>query len=238
MLKLTDFQEYYACGLTAYPVIFNDEREPIDFPKHGVEIYTIEDVQKWLHLKVTNGIALKMTPPFGMFDFDIKNTDNKRVYEDWFNIVAAQRPEILKKVCIESTKSAGFHCYIKYEKLSHKIPVARSKDGKEVVSVYTGGLLSFSYPSPGYKIFHNDFNDLDFLTDAEFDFLVTSAALFNEYHLKPGESNVVVTDYPVEYENICLQFDSKCTAVVSFTAHAQEWHIIFIPVQPGIFYPV
>jgi hypothetical protein len=47
------------------------------------------DVKRWVSsMTNVNGIALKLFPPFGMFDFDLKNTENKNVYREWFNIVS------------------------------------------------------------------------------------------------------------------------------------------------------
>jgi hypothetical protein len=219
MLEALTFQEFYDCGLHAIPVVFNVEtREAIGYPKHVDDtrdkdgVPYMEDVIRWLQdMQNVNGVAIKLHPPFGMFDFDLKNTNNKAVYQEWFNVIVATKDDLLKKICIESTRSGGYHVYIKYSKLDHKIPVARS-EGKEVISVYTGGLLSFCYPSPGYNLLHNNFNDLDELTDDEFDLMVSTAAMFNEDkdHV-PGEKTVALIEYPQEYENICLQFDEKIT---------------------------
>lgn len=219
MLQAQTFQELYDCGLHAIPIVFNAEtREAIGYPQHVDDtrdkdgVPYMEDVIRWLQaMQNVNGVAIKLHPPFGMFDFDIKNTENKAVYHEWFNTIVATREDILKKICIETTRSGGFHVYIKYSKLTHKIPVARS-DGKEVISVYTGGLLSFCYPSPGYNLIHNAFNDLEELTDDEFDSMVAIAAMFNEdKDHTPGEKTIKLIEYPQEYESICIQFDEKIT---------------------------
>lgn len=215
MIQAQTFQELYDCGLHAIPIVFNpDTREAIGYPKHGDHdgVPSMGDVIRWLgEMQNTNGVAIKLHPPFGMFDFDLKNTENKSVYQEWFNTVVASNDEILRKVCIETTRSGGFHVYIKYPKLSHKIPVARA-GGKEVISVYTGGLLSFCYPSPGYNLIHNSFNDLEELTDDEFDLLLSAAAMHNEdKEYTPGDKVVTLIEYPQEYESICLQFDEKIT---------------------------
>lgn len=219
MLNLQTFTELYALGFNPIPVIWNVEKKQVEkYPLHETDITDgkpqLHDVERWLNngFKNFNGIALKLYPPYGMFDFDLKNTDRKGIFNEWMQIVKSTMPDVLSKVCIETTRSGGYHVYIKYEKLDHKIPVARSKNGEEVISVYTGGLLSFCYPSPNYEIIHNEFQDVDFLTVDEFEFLVSTAAYFNEnQEFKTGESKVCVTDYPTEYENICLQFDYKCT---------------------------
>jgi hypothetical protein len=36
--------------------------------------------------------------------------------------------------------------------------------------------------------------------------------MFNEdEEYRPGQSTVKLIEYPAEYENVCLQFDSKCS---------------------------
>ena len=210
-------QEFHSLGIAAIPILWDDEnRKELALPKHGDikgGIPDLDFITHWLNeLKHANGLAIKLFPPFGMFDFDMKNTDNKDVYKDWFNIINATNPDIFRKVCIETTRSGGYHVYIKYAKLQTKTSVALSKDDREVIAVYTGGLLSYAAPTKGYEIVHNDFADIQELTDDEFDLLVSTAAMFHESKsYKSGESKIKLTTYPTEYENTCLQFDYTCT---------------------------
>jgi hypothetical protein len=160
-----------------------------------------------------NGIALKLFPPFGAFDFDLKNTSNKSVFDDWFKIVNATNDSVLRKVCIEETRNKGYHVYFKYPNVSHKIAIANSPTGAEVISVYTGGLLSYCSPTPGYKMFHNSWEDIEELTQDEFDLLVSISATFNEYDNKEDtkEHGFAPVEYPIDYESTCLSFDYNIT---------------------------
>lgn len=217
-INLQTFQEFHELGLAAIPIVWDVQKKvATDYPIHGEiteGVPSAEYIEKWLtQWGNANAVAIKLLPPFGMLDFDLKNTDNKEVYNEWYNIVSATNDDVLKKICIEKTRSGGYHVYIKYNKLDTKIPVARSFKGEEVISVYTGGLLSFCAPTPDYELIHNDFADLEELTDDEFDLLVSTAELFNESkEFKAGESRVTVTSYPTEYELLCLHFDYNCTA--------------------------
>lgn len=215
--RISVFTELFALGYNPIPIIW-DGNKPVGYPEHVTDATggkpNIEDVKRWLNngFKDFNGIALKLFPPYGMFDFDLKNTTNKNLYKDWLQIINSTNPDILSKVCIESTKSGGYHVYVKHPKLDHKIPIARSPEGSETISLYTGGLLSFCYPSPNYALIHNEFSDVQELTNDELDLLINTAAIFNECEEhKVGENKIAVIDYPVEYENVCLQFDSKIT---------------------------
>lgn len=217
--QLSTYLDLLQLGYSPIPVIWDAETKQASVhPKHETEIphgkLTEDILRSWLNngFAKANAMALKMYPPYGSIDFDLKNTDNKTVYDEWLRIVQSQNEDVLSKICIERTRNNGYHAYIKYSKLSHKIPVARNEKGEEVISVYTGGLLSYCSPTPGYEIVHNDFADVDELTDEEFDLLISTAALFNEMkEWKPGERTVALIEYPTEYENTCLQFDEKCT---------------------------
>lgn len=221
MQNLATFTELFALGLNPIPVIWDEEKRVVTkYPLHETDIDKdfgkpqLKDVERWLNngFKHFNGIALKLYPPFGMFDFDLKNTGNKGIFTGWLNAIKAENEDILKKVCIETTRSGGYHVYIKYSKLDCKRPVAKGKDGEEVISVYTGGLLSFCYPSPHYQLIHNSFEDIEELTEVEYELMVAIGATYHEStEFKPGESKVAITSYPVEYESLCLQFDYKCT---------------------------
>lgn len=209
------FTDLFSIGLTPIPVKWDAEtKQQTKLPEHGNNgnPITITNVAEWMkEMNGANGLALKLFPPFGMIDIDQKNTVRKGIYQELLQIIESNDDNILRKVCIESTRTGGHHIYIKYPKLSHKIAVARS-DNKEVISVYTGGLLSFCYPTPGYELVHNEFADIQELTDQEFSLLISAASYFNEdvEHV-PGKSTVQLLDYPTEYESVALQFDSNCT---------------------------
>jgi hypothetical protein len=216
-ITLQTYLDFHKLGLAAIPVKWDANlKQATEYPKHGditEGVPSPEFINQWLsQWGEATGVAIKLMPPYGMFDFDLKNTDKKSVFQDWLNIIQSTNDKILSKICIERTRSAGYHVYIKYSKLDHKIPCARNDKGEEVISVYTGGLLSFCNPTPDYELIHNDFNDIEELTHEEYELMITTAAYFNEYQsLSFGQSKVAITDYPTEYENICLQFDYSCT---------------------------
>lgn len=210
-----DFQifiDLFKIGLKPIPIIWDATTKTstshiVQHSQITNDNWNEKTITQWLpQIEQANGIALKLFPPFGMLDFDLKNTEKKEIFNDWFKIIEATNSEVLRKVCIEKTRNNGFHVYIKYSKLTHKIQLAASEKGDEVIAVYTGSLLSYCYPTPGYEITHNDFEDIEELTDDEFDLLTSTAALFNDYKIEFNKEFTPVT-YPLEYENTCLQFD-------------------------------
>lgn len=214
------FSDLFDIGLHPLPLKWNAKTKQAEiYPEHITDVqsgngkHDLNDVKRWLNnITGANGVALKLHPPFFMYDFDLKNTNDKNIYNEWLHIVEATNPDVLRKLCIEQTRSGGYHVYAKSNSVTHKKMLASSEDGKEVISIYTGGLLSFCTPTPGYQLIHNDFADISDLTDEEFDLLTSCALHFNKYHPKeneyiPGE----IIQYPIEYESVALQFDKKCT---------------------------
>lgn len=220
MMDIQTFSDLFDIGLHPLPLKWNTETKQAEvYPEHITDVrsgngkHDLNDVKRWLsNIVGANGIALKLHPPFFMFDFDLKNSEDKGVYNDWLNIIEATNPDVLRKLCIEKTRSGGFHVYAKYPGVTHKKMLASSEQGREIISIYTGGLLSFCFPTPGYELIHNDFSDIQELTTEEFDLLVSCAIHFNKYQPKdneyiPGE----IIQYPIEYESVALQFDKKCS---------------------------
>lgn len=214
------FSDLFELGLHPLPIRWNPKTKDADFyPEHINDVqsgngkHDLNDVKRWLEkIRDANGIALKLHPPFFMLDFDLKNTDDKTVFNKWLNAVNAIDSNILSKFCIERTRSGGYHAYSKYKGVSKKITVAKNEKGSEVISIYTGSLLSFCYPTPGYELIHNEFSDIQELTKEEFDVIVSAAIPFNQYTPKeseyvPGEK----IEYPDQYKNLAYQFDLLCT---------------------------
>jgi len=218
MLSAQTFDEFYSKGLRAIPVTYNAATKTVtSYPEHvtdtkdGLGVPSLEDVHRWMRgMKTANGVAIKLFPPFGMLDFDLKNTANKDVYTRFIQMIDANDDEVLRKVCVETTRNGGYHMYIKYPKLSQKTTLARAH-GSEVISVYTGGLLSFCYPTPDYNLIHNEFADIEELTDDEYELLISCATYFNEDEEAVWENNSKPIDYPTQYESTLIQFDTKCT---------------------------
>jgi hypothetical protein len=213
-----DFLDLLNLGLKPIPLIWNTETKAVI--SHCIahseitnENYTVDTYKNTVKsLTSVNGIAIKLFSPFGCIDFDLKNTSDKKIFDKWLQSVSFLDEDILSKICIERTRNAGYHVYIKYSKLSNKISLARETQGEEVIAIYTGGTLSYCDPTPGYDMYHNEFQDLEELTNDQYDILVSCALLYDKYVNKDGEeSGKILAEYPLVHENVCLQFDEKIT---------------------------
>lgn len=215
-MNINTFKELVALGLKPIPIKWDaDTKQATSHSIPHGEITEAEwnatTLDQWIDkIDNANGIALKLFPPFGTIDFDTKNESGTVSYNDWFSIIEATNPDLLRKVCIESTRNNGYHVYIKYPKLTHKITLAANDKGGEVIAVYTGGLLSYCSPTPGYTMFHNSFEDLEELTDDEYDLITSTASLFNKYK-EEFNNTFNPIEYPQQYETACLLFDKEIT---------------------------
>jgi Protein of unknown function (DUF3987) len=216
MLTIQQLEYFYSIGLHAVPVHFNLETKQVDsYPAHETAATgpggrpSLQDAKKWFKAVQANGVGVKVYPPFGMIDFDIKNSSDKRIFDKWLLACKSVDDGWLSKVCIERTRSNGYHVYIKYEGMDHKIPLAK-ENRQETISLYTGTLLSFCSPSPGYEFTHNEWADLDFLTNEEFELLTTVAGTFNkdrqtyDYSTEQKEGGL---QYPKAREHLFSKFD-------------------------------
>lgn len=199
-IPLEKVRELYDIGLHPIPLRWSlKKKQPEYHPSHGKKDTTklswqmIESAYHSVSPYV-NGIALKLFSPFGMFDFDLKNTTDKTVYDEWLKLIKDRYPEVLDKVSVEKTRSGGYHVYIRFSDIGNsKIALAKTAEGSEIISIYTGGLLSYCAPTPGYEQVFGQLNALRALTAEEYNFMQEAATMFHvkakKVQEKPEEDN-------------------------------------------------
>lgn len=198
----TYFNEYKSLGLSVIPIEWDTvKKEPVSHRAWGdgksLELYAKH-----------NAIMIKTTTPVHCLDFDIKNTKDKNLYFKWFNLISNNLPDVITKLYIEKTRNNGYHVWLKYTKELNKLSLADSDLGAEVIALYAGGPLVYTYPTPGYEIQSGSMEDLQELTEDEFNYLIETSQYFNEY--KPSyDPNLKAVSYPLGMEKFCSEFDSK-----------------------------
>jgi len=155
-----------------------------------------------------NGLMVKTEGQWACLDFDIKNTERKTLFKEWQTIVINQWPDLYDKLYIEKTRSEGYHAWLRYPKLEKKLSLADSAKGSEVIALYAKGPLVYTFPTPGYTEFSGSMQDVQELTDKEFDYIISTSQVFNEY--KPEYNpDLKAVKYPEGSESLLSQFDAK-----------------------------
>ena len=196
------YNDYKELGLSVIPIEWDiEKKEPISHRAWGdgksLDLYAKH-----------NAIMIKTTQPVHCLDFDIKNTKDKNLYHKWFNAVSNINPDIITKLYIEETRNKGYHVWLKYTKELNKLSLADSDIGAEVIALYAGGPLVYTYPTPGYSIVAGSMDDLQELSVDEFNLLIETSQYFNEY--KPSyDPTLKAVSYPAGMEKFCTEFDTK-----------------------------
>lgn len=199
------YDDYLAFGLFPIPIEWNPATKSAFHPV-GWEVATNPFPCNHSH----NGLMVRVEGAIGCLDFDIKNTDRKTIFEEWKAIVLNTNPDLYNKFYIEETRNKGYHIWFKYNKLSHKIGLAKGQEGQEVIALYCNKKLIYTYPTQGYSIYHQSMEDIDFITDAEYSYLITTSQLFNEY--KPTyDPNKKAVSYEPKYRDLFHKFDTTIT---------------------------
>lgn len=196
------YNDYRDLGLTVIPIEWDVTAKA---PKSHRLWSTAQSLKL---LPKHNALMIKTDSDIGCLDFDIKNTENKGIFIEWRNLILSQQPGIYDKLYIEKTKSDGYHVWLKYPKLLHKVALADSESGHEVIALYAKGPAVYTYPTPGYSEFHQSMSDIEQLSDGEFEYLISAAQLFNEYNPE-YDPNLKAVNYPDGFEALLSQFDHQ-----------------------------
>lgn len=201
MLQATH-AEYQDLQLNVIPIQWDDVRkEPVNHPKWS-------DPGPFPLRPNHNALMIKTGGHIHCLDFDLKNTQDKNLYWKWLN--SLNNPDIISKLYVERTRNAGYHVWFSYPKDLKKLSLAQSDNGSEVIALYAGGPLVYTWPTPGYTQESGSMADLVELTEQEFLLLIETSQYFNEY--KPAyDPSLKAVTYPPGREQFCLDFDTNLT---------------------------
>jgi hypothetical protein len=198
------YKDYQGQGITVIPIEWDSAKmQPVSHRKWS-------DTSTLSINASHNGIMIKCEGSLAALDFDIKNTPNKELFNQFKAIITHQRPEIYDKLYIESTRTSGYHLWLRYGKLQKKLSLAESEVGSEVIALYACGPLVYTYPTPGYNEYSGSMQDIETLSDDEFEYLISLSQHFNEYKPAFNPTNQAVS-YPQGLEQYCLDFDHRLT---------------------------
>lgn len=191
------YHDYIQLGLKAIPIEWDSTTNaPKYHPKGWQQELTANH----------NGLMIQTDGDVGCIDFDLKNTAKKNLFDEWMAV--ANTADVLHKVYIEKTRNNGYHVWIKYSNLPKKTPLAEGTKGEEVIALYSKGPLVYTWPTPGYTQVHQSMEDLEELTQAEYEYLIELSQYYNEYKPNYDPTRVAVS-YPKGYEEQLSNYDNN-----------------------------
>jgi hypothetical protein len=178
--------------------------------------FSTDEIMALLDAGYDNAYAVmhgKCNPHLKALDFDEKNAPGKDLYATWSRIID---PDLLSKLVIEKTRSAGYHVYFLCQSQVTEKALASSATGSEWIACRSAAnnCVTYAAPSPGYEYLQGSLFDLQMLTADEMAQLCDVAKQLDEY---TGEKNTKSTylpavQVPAEYSAAIAKFDADCDA--------------------------
>lgn len=172
-MKLTKqlVKRFLELSLNPVPVK-KGSKEPLR--KKFSEPFHVDEIgdYKWSELEI--GISTGFTSlNLEVLDFDLKNTDNPDEFIEDFNKLI---PEALfNKLVIQKTPSGGYHYLFRSDKVESNQKLARNLKGAAIIETRGVGGYIKCFPSEGYEMIANKFDNIPYLTEVERNFLITIA---------------------------------------------------------------
>jgi len=141
-----------------------------------------------------DGMALVCVNGIECIDIDVKHDGGAGIDKAYFEGVKQWQggPEILKKCCLQKTKSNGWHLIYKTDIHQGNTKLAKLKGGKEAVIETRGvGGLVYIHPSPGYTVLNGSLTNLQKLEDNERMTLFCEAV--NHNYVERHETHAAIT---------------------------------------------
>lgn len=153
-----------------------DEKRPsiAGWKEYTKRLPTSEEYQKWTSPARVCIVCGKVSGNLECLDFDCAGI----AFEPWKSKI---RGSIFKKLFIERTPSGGYHIWYRLDgmNVSGNRKIAKGEDGKALIETRGEGGLALCYPSPGYPIIQGSWEELPFLTPAEYQEVMEAAKSFD-----------------------------------------------------------
>jgi len=112
------------------------------------------------------------------FDIDGKPADEQKAIMQEFQRRAGS--DLVAKLTIQQTQSGGFHIIYRCSQIEGNRVLARDADGNVLIETRGEGGFVKCYPSTGYKLIRNGFENIEIVTTAERNKLLAAAHRFDE----------------------------------------------------------
>ncbi len=175
-----DFEPFLASGLSVLPT--NDIKAPdlASWQSLQSRLATKVEIGTWRPSHGVGVICGVISGGVFCIDVDEKNDPTKMLMKEYAALIREQAPELLKRVIIESTPSAGFHVIAKCKTPIRNLKLAKRKDREVLIETRGEGGYFCAAPTPGYKLLQGSFLAVPEITNEDFEILLDCARALNE----------------------------------------------------------
>lgn len=168
-------KRYMELGLNPLP-ISPDKKSPMNEEHNSVPI-TLADLEIFPFdaIGVSTGV---LSGGLEAIDFDLKNAKDPEAIMEGFKSKVPNKT--LKKLVVQKTQSGGYHFIYRCEDVSSSKKLAKNPEGKAIIETRGEGGLIKCYPSEGYTLVQNSFENIPILTPEERLQLFVSAKMLNQ----------------------------------------------------------
>ncbi|HCY77509.1 MAG TPA: hypothetical protein DHV28_16460 [Ignavibacteriales bacterium] len=175
--------EYISYGLSVIPVKSDKSPAIIHWKPFQETKMTNGDIHKFFSKSFATGIGIVTGMVSGnleVLDIDLKNDKTGTLGKELKQLIRDNLPDVFKKLVVIVTKNAGLHLYYRRELVKGNQKLAMNSEGEVLIETRGEGGYVVGPPSPGYKMNHNDYNKIPFLSEEECEELFAIVKSFDE----------------------------------------------------------
>jgi len=145
---------------------------------------TAEDFDEFQDYEYIGCVCGKESNDLEVIDIDTKHDDSGGMFNDYQELICAGDEELFNRLCIQSTKSNGFHFIYRCSEFGGNIKLARKdnngKPGETIIEVRGSGGYIVIAPSEGYSFLNGNVTTIPVITPEERNYLFACARLLDE----------------------------------------------------------
>ncbi len=193
------------------PIPINREKRPmVSWKEYMERPPTSDEMNGW----PWNGHLALVVDQFEVLDFDLKNTKEKNIFDNWRMAVSHVHTGILDSCLIVKTKNGGFHVIYRTDEIAGNTKLAETETGETVIETRGHGGIVATVPSPGYSTISGSWRNLpkiDSLTRALF---LETAKAFDKKTTDPiiSGSDTINQNIVNSDDNLFHKFKASYTA--------------------------
>ena len=138
------------------PIPIGSNRQPL-VAWHGLQDGFTKETM--LQMPWNGGLGI-IIDGFEVLDFDLKNTDNKAIWQQWKDAVTFVKADALDGLLVIGTPNEGFHVIYRTDAKEPSRKLANGPNGETIIETRGKGGLVYTLPTDGYVKIQGSWTEL------------------------------------------------------------------------------